>query len=123
MTSLAPWLSISNAAHAIQFYKEAFNAIEVYRLEADGVIARLSVDGAEFWVTESAGPPFNGSIRMILTVAHPDALFAQALAAGATQIFPVSEDHGWRLGRLADPFGLHWEIGRPATAESTAAPF
>lgn len=118
MTSLVPWLSISNAAQAIQFYKAAFNAIEVYRLEGDGVIARLSVEGAEFWVAESAQPPFNGSIRMILTVAHPDTLFAQALAAGATQISPVSEDHGWHLGRLADPFGLHWEIGRP-TSEST----
>jgi PhnB protein len=50
---------------------------------------------------------------MILTTAAPDALFDQALKAGATQIFPVGEEHGWRLGRLVDPFGLHWEIGHP----------
>jgi PhnB protein len=54
-----------------------------------------------------------GSIRMILTVSDPDSLFAQALQAGATEVFPVGEEHGWRLGRLVDPFGLHWEIGRP----------
>jgi PhnB protein len=54
-----------------------------------------------------------GSVRMILTVVDPDAVFARALMAGASEIFPVGEDHGWRLGRVVDPFGLHWEIGRP----------
>lgn len=53
---------------------------------------------------------------MILTVADPDAVFAQALKAGASQIFPVGEEHGWRLGRVVDPFGHHWEIGRPLAA-------
>jgi len=48
---------------------------------------------------------------MILTVADPDAVFERALIAGATEVFPVGEEHGWRLGRVADPFGLHWEIG------------
>ena len=52
---------------------------------------------------------------MILTVSNPDALFDRALQAGASQIFPVGEEYGWRLGRLVDPFGLHWEIGRPIT--------
>jgi PhnB protein len=50
---------------------------------------------------------------MILTVADPDAVFAQAVKAGASVVFPVGEEHGWRLGRVVDPFGLHWEIGRP----------
>jgi PhnB protein len=49
---------------------------------------------------------------MILTVPDPDTLFLRALKAGATEVFPVGEEHGWRLGRLVDPFGLHWEIGR-----------
>jgi PhnB protein len=52
---------------------------------------------------------------MILTVADPDAVFMRAITAGASEIFPVGEGHGWRLGRLVDPFGLHWEIGRPLT--------
>jgi PhnB protein len=109
----------------LDFYKSAFAATEVYRLETDDetVVARLSVQGAEFWLSsEPAGnegsdslPETLGgnSVRMILTVADPDTLFLRALAAGATQVFPVGEDHGWRLGRLVDPFGLHWEIGRP----------
>ena len=85
-----------------------------------GAVVRLSLDGAEFWVSEdpekspeSAALLGGDSVRIILTVADPDSLFARALAAGARQIFPVSEGHGWRVGRLADPFGLHWELGHP----------
>jgi PhnB protein len=49
---------------------------------------------------------------MILTVKDPDSVFDQALAAGATELSPVSEDYGWRIGRIVDPFGYHWEIGK-----------
>ncbi|HEX9513180.1 MAG TPA: VOC family protein [Puia sp.] len=124
-SSIAPWLSVRDGTKALAFYKSAFGAMEVYRLDTndESVVARLSVQGAEFWLSgESAGndggdahPETLGgnSVRMILTVADPDTLFLQALAAGAIQVFPVGEGHGWRLGRLVDPFGLHWEIGRP----------
>jgi PhnB protein len=121
-TSIAPWITIASGKNAITFYKSAFDAKEAYRHNdpSGGTVVRLSVDGAEFWVSEEspAGPdpnptPIAGSIRMILTVSDPDALFARALKAGATQVSPVSEGHGWRVGRVADPFGLHWEIGRP----------
>ena len=68
---------------------------------------------------ESVAQSLGGdSVRIILTVADPDALFARALAAGASQVFPVSEGHGWRVGRLTDPFGLHWELGHPLVAKS-----
>jgi PhnB protein len=113
--TLAPWLSIPNALQALDFYKAAFNATEAYRLDnPGGVVARLSIEGAEFWISDgdSNGPVGGGSVRMILTVPDPDASFARAIAAGATVVFPVGEAHGWRLGRLVDPFGLHWEIGR-----------
>jgi PhnB protein len=53
---------------------------------------------------------------MILTVRDPDMVFRQALAAGAKQISPVSEGHGWRVGRVVDPFGHHWEVGHPLDA-------
>jgi PhnB protein len=85
-------------------------------------VARLSVEGAEFWLSDGQRDGSRretlggGSVRMILTVADPDTLFAQALAAGASEIFPVGEEHNWRLGRLVDPFGLHWEIGHPLVA-------
>lgn len=122
-TSLAPWLTVADGHHALSFYQLAFGAREVYRHEGpDGsLIVRLTVGAAEFWVSGGAsgssstgGTPLGGeSIRMILTVDSPDALFKQALDAGASEIFPVGEGHGWRLGRLVDPFGLHWEIGHP----------
>jgi PhnB protein len=117
-TSIAPWLSVRNSVRAVDFYKSAFGAIEVYRLEVPdgGLVARLSVDGAEFWLSEESPDHESsgeGSVRMILTVTNPVALFAQALEAGASEVFPVGEEHGWRLGRLVDPFGHHWEIGRP----------
>jgi PhnB protein len=53
------------------------------------------------------------SVRIILTVADPDSMFSRALAAGASPVYPVSEEHDWRIGRVVDPFGHHWEIGRP----------
>lgn len=118
--SIAPWLTVRDGEHAIAFYKSAFGATEVYRMDSpDGIVVRLSIAGAEFWVSDGAaagqGPESVGgdTVRMILTVPDPDNLFAQALAAGATEIFAVGEGHGWRLGRLVDPFGLHWEIGHP----------
>jgi PhnB protein len=121
--SIAPWLSVRNSARAVEFYKSAFGAIEVYRLKdsGGGVVSRLSLDGVGFWLSGEFPKHNNfspetlggGSARMILTVADPDTIFGQALAAGASDIFPVDEAHGWRLGRLVDPFGHHWEIGHP----------
>ena len=75
---------------------------------------------AEFWLGDESPEHANfspeslgcGTVRMILTVADPDAAFRQARAAGAREVFPVGEGHGWRLGRVVDPFGHHWEIGR-----------
>ncbi|MDQ1425705.1 MAG: PhnB protein [Acidimicrobiaceae bacterium] len=118
MTSIAPWLSVPNATDALGYYQAAFGAIELERLEDDGdvVVAQLSIDGAEFWVQtepESSPAAFRGmSVRMILTVDDPDATYARAVAAGATEVNPVSEDYGWRIGRIADPSGHHWEIGK-----------
>lgn len=121
--SLAPLLSVRNGARAVEFYKAALGAVEVYRVEDPGgaVVARLSVQGAEFWLGDESPEHGNfspetlggGTVRLILTVPDPDALFAQALATGAIQIYPVQEEYGWRLGRLVDPFGHHWEIGYP----------
>jgi PhnB protein len=119
--SIVSWLSVRNGARALEFYKAAFGAKEAYLLNGGdkGIIARLSVDGAEFWVADESpahGNPSPDSIggspvRMILTVPDPDSVFNQALRAGATEIHPVSEGHGWRIGRIKDPFGHVWEIG------------
>jgi PhnB protein len=119
---IAPWLSVRGSAKAVEFYKAAFEATEAFRLDGpDGsVVARLSVDGAEFWVGDESPEHKNfspetiggGSVRMVFTVADPDAVFARAVKAGAKEVHPVSEMHGWRVGRVVDPFGHHWEIGR-----------
>jgi PhnB protein len=122
-SSIEPWLSVRRSAQAVEFYRSAFGAVEVYRLddESGGVVVRLSVAGAEFWLSEESpghgdfGPDSaaGNSVRMILTVSDPDVVFAQAIAAGASPVYPVTEAHGWRMGRIVDPFGYHWEIGRP----------
>jgi len=86
----------------------------------DSCVARLAIDGAEFWVGDESPEHFNFSpetlkgatVRIILVVADPDAVFARARAAGAEEVYPVGEEHGWRIGRVRDPFGHHWEIGR-----------
>jgi PhnB protein len=119
-TSIAPWLSVSRATEAVDYYKAAFGAVERYRLEDDAgkvVVAQLAIEEADFWLQEDvdSSPEFQDSrsVRMILTVDDPDAVFEQAIAAGASKVAAVSEDHGWRIGRVADPFGHHWEIGKP----------
>lgn len=119
-TNIAPWLSVSRATAAVSYYQAAFGAVERYRLEDDEgmtVVAQLAIEGADFWVQEdpdtSTAAADARSVRMLLTVDDPDALFAQAIVAGATEICAMAEEHGWRTGRIVDPFGHHWEICKP----------
>ena len=120
---IAPMLSVRNGARAVEFYKAAFGASELFRLDGEGgtVVAQLAVDGAQFWVADESAEHLNfspeslggGSVRMVMTVDDPDAMFERAVAAGATVVTPVGDNYGWRLGRVVDPFGHHWEIGKP----------
>ena len=119
-TSIAPWLSVSQATEAVDYYKAAFGAVERYRLEDDSgkiVVAQLTIEGADFWLQEDLDSSPESldrqSVRMILTVDAPDTVCEQPIAAGATQGFAVSEEHGWRTGRVVDPFGHHWEMSKP----------
>ena len=50
---------------------------------------------------------------MALIVDDPHAVVARAIAAGAREVWPVAEEYGWVLGRIEDPYGHHWEIGKP----------
>lgn len=121
-------LSVRNGAKAVEFYQAAFDARQVFRIEDPGgaVVARLSIAGAEFWVSDESPVHLNfspeslggGTVRLILTVADPDAMFARALAAGAAQVSAVENAYGWRVGRVADPFGHHWEIGHPLSDDA-----
>ena len=126
-TAIAPMLSVRNGARAIEFYKAAFGADELFRIENDSgeVVAQLSAAGAEFWLADESPEHFNfspeslggGSVRMVMVVEDPDAAFERAVAAGAKVVSPVSNQHGWRLGRIVDPFGHHWEIGKPLSED------
>jgi PhnB protein len=118
--NIAPWLSVRNVKESLVFYLAAFGATEVYRLEDDTgkpVVAHLSINEADFWIQEDLNCNFEsasrGFFRMILKVENPDWVFQQALLAGADKVSDVSDDHGWRIGHLIDPFGYHWEIGKP----------
>jgi PhnB protein len=116
-------LSVRRGAQAVAFYTQAFGAEEVFKIEApDGaVVAELAVNGAKFWVADESPEHKNfspetlhgGTVRMVLVVDDPAAMHARAVAAGAKQVWPVREENGWLLGRVEDPFGHHWEIGKP----------
>jgi PhnB protein len=116
-------LSVRRGAMAIEFYKAAFGAGELFRVddESGAVVARLSVGGAEFWVADESPEHQNfspeslagGTVRMVMIVEDPNAAFDRAVAAGAKVVWPVGNQHGWRLGRIVDSFGHHWEIGKP----------
>jgi PhnB protein len=126
--AILPQLSVRRGRAAVQFYKEAFGAEEVYRVggdeENEAVVAQLTVGEASFWVADESPEHGNfspetldgGTVRMALIVDDPDAMVRRAIEAGATEVYPVAEEHGWRLGRIADPFGHHWEVGRPLGA-------
>jgi PhnB protein len=122
--SMAPMLSVRRGSAAVDFYKAAFHATEIFRIESpDGaVVAQLAVGVSEFWVADESPEHKNFSpetlggatTRMILTVDDPDAVYAQAVAAGASEVSAVEDkEYGWRVGRVRDPFGHHWEIGKP----------
>ena len=109
-------LAVRNGARAIEFYKAAFGATELFRVDAEdgAVVATLSVNGAEFWVADESPEHANfspetlggGSVRMVMTVEQPDAAFERAVAAGATVVVPVANEYGWRLGRSS----IHLDI-------------
>lgn len=121
MSSLYPFLAVRDTDAAIAFYVEAFGATVRERLEApDGpVVAVLDIDGMPFGVATEApqlgtpSPETAGAttVRVSLHVADPDAAAARAVAAGATEMFPVADQpYGLRQGRVVDPFGHHWLI-------------
>ena len=115
-------LSVRRGAEAVAFYKQAFGARELFKIEDHGaVVAQLAIQAMKFWVADESPPHENFSpetlggstARFVLVVDDPAAILGRALSAGATQVWPVREENGWLIGRVRDPFGHHWEIGRP----------
>ena len=119
-------LTVSNAAAAVEFYGKAFAATEEERFTAPTghLVVRMSIDGVPFFAVDENPQAFNlspeslggTSVRINLMVEDPDACAARAIAAGATELFPVADQpYGLRQGRVADPYGHHWLIGAPVT--------
>ncbi len=123
--SILPQLSVREGLAALRFYQEAFAATVVYQVggtaQNPSVVAELSVGGASFWVADESPPHENFSpetlggstTRMLLITDDPQAAIERAVAAGASLVRPAAREHGWLLGRIKDPFGHHWESGRP----------
>ena len=122
MTSIQPELWVENAREALAFYGAAFGATVLHLVgDGDDIVAQLRVGDAAFWVAPAATSmrrlsprAIDGATsRTLLVVDDPDTFVARALRAGAAELSPVADEHGWRLGRIVDPFGHEWEIGRP----------
>ena len=118
-------LAVRRGRAAVDFYKAAFGAVEIYRVggtdEHEAVVSQLAVGSTTFWVADESPEHANfspeslggGTVKLLLTADDPDAAVQRAVAAGAILVTPVADEHGWRLGRVVDPFGHHWEIGKP----------
>lgn len=123
MSSIEPELWVERPREAIAFYEAAFGADVLHLVGmADDIVAQLDVDGARFWIStaspERPDPRTNQGAtgRTLLVVDDPDAVAARALDAGAAELAAVADEHGWRMGRIQDPAGHEWEIGRPLGA-------
>ena len=125
MTSIQPELWVETPGEAVAFYEAAFGATVLHRVgDGDDIVAQLGVGEAAFWVAATSAtmkrlsPHAIGGAtsRTLLVVEDADSVLRQAVAAGARETSPVSNEHGWRLGRIVDPFGHEWEIGMPLGA-------
>ena len=125
MTSIQPELWVETPGEAVAFYEAAFDATVLHRVgEGEDVVAQLGVGDAAFWVAAASAAmkrlsprAIDGATsRTLLVVDDPERIVRQAAAAGATESSPVNNEHGWRLGRIIDPFGHEWEIGVPLGA-------
>jgi PhnB protein len=125
MASIQPELWVDTPREAVTFYETAFGANVLHQVgDGDDIVAQLTVEEAAFWVAGTSTTmkrlsprSIDGATsRTLLVVEDPDSMMRQAVAAGATETSLVQNEHGWRLGRITDPFGHEWEIGAPLGA-------
>ena len=122
MTSIQPELWVDRGAQAVAFYQAAFGATVLHMVgDGEDIVAQLAVGGAAFWVSTagSSGRRLNpkaiggATSRILLVVDDADTIFHRAVTEGAAATAQPADEHGWRLGRVTDPFGHEWEIGHP----------
>jgi len=126
-----PYLAIKNADKALEFYKKAFGATEIYKLlMPDGRLGHAEIRlGDSVIMMADEFPEFGGKapetlggtpVSIHLYVEDVDAVFKRALAAGAKERKPVVDQfYGDRSGQLEDPFGHVWWV---ATHKEDVAP-
>ncbi|AXB58099.1 VOC family protein [Flavobacterium fluviale] len=122
-TTIKPFLTVNNAIKAVDFYVNAFGAVESkrYLLENNKTSSVITIEDAEFYLsdeepcdgTQTASQTSNNPIRIILETKNADKIFESALKFGASEICPITTEEDWRIGKLKDPFGHIWEIGYP----------
>jgi len=120
--TVTPYLVIKNAGKAIEFYKEAFGAVECVRLPTpDGKVmhAEIKIGDSPVMLCDecpdykSLGPESLGgtAVSIVLYVEDVDTVVNRAITAGATVLMPVGDQFwGDRMGTIADPFGHKWSI-------------
>ena len=120
--TVTPYLIVKGAANAIEFYKQAFGASEVMRIDGpDGKVghAEISIGDSRVMLADefpdmgALSPKSLGGagVSMLLYVEHADAVFKQAVSAGAKELRPVKDQfYGDRSGTLEDPFGHVWTV-------------
>ncbi|HXG35189.1 MAG TPA: VOC family protein [Bryobacteraceae bacterium] len=121
--TVTPYLIVKGASEAIEFYRRAFGAEELFRMTAPGsdrvMHAEIRIGDSVVMLADEVpergflGPQTRGGATsgLFVYVADVDAAFARALAAGATEQMPV-QDMFWgdRHGQLIDPFGHSWSL-------------
>lgn len=119
--SLTPYLVIDGAAKALEYYKNAFGATELFRMEHEGKIghAEMKIGDSPFMLSDEhpemgyRGPKALGGspVGLMIYVADCDATFKQAIEAGGTEMKPLQDQfYGDRSGTLTDPFGHVWTV-------------
>jgi PhnB protein len=119
--SLTPYLIIDGAADALEYYKKAFGATELFRMEHGGKIghAEMKIGDSPFMLADGhpemgyKGPKAYGGtpVSLMIYVEDCDTVYKQAIDAGATEVKPLQDQfYGDRSGTLTDPFGHVWTI-------------
>jgi len=117
--SLTPYLIVDGAAEAMEYYKKAFGAVELFRMEHEGKIghAEMKIGDSPFMlgdeVAEHKGPKSIGGtpVSLMIYVDNVDTIYPQAIAAGGTELKPLQDQfYGDRSGMLMDPFGHIWNV-------------
>ena len=120
--TLTPYLIVNGGADALDFYARAFGAVELYRLQdPSGKVghAEMRIGDSQFMLADecpemgavSPRSPNGQAFSLLLYVPDVDDAFRRAIAAGATDVYPVKDQfYGDRSGALLDPFGHKWSL-------------